>query len=401
MTEFDWWKRAQHCISQGALTNSKHPESLILGAYPTHVTHGHGSYLYDQAGNKYIDFICGLGANFFGYGNDKINQKIMHKLYGGYSHSLPTTQEVITAEKLKEIFFFVDQWKFLKTGSDACSAALKFARNATGRKNVLTDGYHGHGEQFVYLTPPAYGVVPQNYMSKFKNLDQIDETTAAVIIEPVITDYSPERMEYLKALRKKCDETGALLIFDEVITGFRFKKFSVANYSGVTPDLICIGKAMANGMALSAVGGKKHIMEDRKPFISSTYAGEVLSLAACETVCDLLQRSNDYNIDILWEKAEEFIHKFNGQCSTVKMEGYPTRGILKGDDKEVAIFMGEMAQVGYLFHKSYFINFGHLDILDMALDESRIVKEKIEDGLGLKYPMPKSPFSQEVRDGKR
>ncbi len=127
-----WWHRAQKSVAQGALTNSKHPKMLIQGAYPTHVSHGIGSYLYDTDGKKYLDYICGLGVNLFGYGNDKINKELMKHIYGGFSHSLPTKHEVEAAEALKEIFCFVDRWKFLKTGSDACSAAIKIARNRWG-----------------------------------------------------------------------------------------------------------------------------------------------------------------------------------------------------------------------------------------------------------------------------
>lgn len=390
--------RSERCISQGALTNSKHPDSLVRGAYPTHISHGHGCYLYEaEYHKKYIDYICGLGTNLLGYGNDLINKDLQSILYGGFSHSLPTKQEVITAEKLKEIFVFVDHWKFLKSGSEACNAAIKIARAQTGRHKILSEGYHGWGDDFVSLTPPAKGVPPRGWIRKLTNFQHINKDVAAVIVEPVMTDYSPERIEWLKELRRVCDEHGTMLIFDEVITGFRFKKFSVSNAYNITPDLIVIGKAMANGLPLAAVGGKEHVMNNRDWFVSSTYAGEVLSLKACEVVCNLLQKNPDYNINMLWERGQDFIDAFNDQPTDIKISGYPTRGVFTGDEVRVATFMAEMAKLGILFCKSWFYNFHHWDVQEDVLHTSQLIKEKIERGMELKYPMPKSPFAAEVR----
>lgn len=533
-----WWHRAQKSVAQGALTNSKHPKMLIQGAYPTHVSHGIGSYLYDTDGKKYLDYICGLGVNLFGYGNDKINKELMKHIYGGFSHSLPTKHEVEAAEALKEIFCFVDRWKFLKTGSDACSAAIKIARNRWGvrdgnekmhemwyreifkrisssvEKNwetqrnlqnmckgtsqetgnfgnkedstkeicknpkgksdrsqiqsdsapeiasswekpsllqvengikewdfnketlremwrnklassssrlfeavgrdvalslsscsgtrflILSDGYHGHHDSFVGLTSPHCGVPLQAGILPLTGNEDLIAIAAAVIIEPVMTDHSPERIDYLNQLRKKCTDMGAMLIFDEVITGFRFKKFGVCNYTGVIPDLIVIGKAMANGLPLSAVGGKAAVMDDPGYFISSTYAGEVFSLAACRKVCELLLKDSDYNIDYLWKCGQDFIDAFNQQPTDVKLAGYPSRGVFTGSDENIAIFMQEMAKSEILFCKSFFYNFGHIshnhDILAIALE----IKERIADGSAkLRFPMPQSPFSMGVRNG--
>ena len=392
-----WSHRADSCIAQGALTNSKHRNMLIRGVYPTHVSRGHGCYLYDTDEIKYLDYICGLGANFLGYGAEKVNKAIVTALYGGYSHSLPTTQEVITAEKLKEIFPFVDRWKFLKSGSEACAASIKFARAATGRTNIISHGYHGIADMFVSLTEPHTGVPSDPNIFKYTALEDVNEQTAAVIIEPVIADDTPENVQWLKDLRARCDKVGAMLIFDEVITGFRYKKYAVSNCYGITPDLIVIGKAMANGMPLAAVGGKARIMDDTQVFVSSTYAGERLSLVACNAVCDALLRDSEYNLNHLWQEGQDFIDKFNAFPGKVKLKGYPTRGIVDGPETDVALFMGEMAKAKILFHKSWFYTWGHIAEKDSTLEISRIVKQQIEDGLEMKYPMPESPFSMGVR----
>ncbi len=398
----DWLHRSQKVIAQGALTNSKHPKMLIQGAYPTHVKFGFGSHLFDAEDNRYIDFMCGLGTNLFGYGNEKITKELQKHIYGGFSHSLPTIHEIEAGEALKEMFCFVDRWKFLKSGSDACSAAIKIARNATGRSLVLSEGYHGWDDDFVSMTPPANGVPKRDWIKSLTSLDDITSEVACVILEPVMLDYSSERIKFLNDLRTKCTSTGTLLVFDEIITGFRFKKYSVANFTGVIPDLICIGKAMANGLPLSAVGGKAGIMDDPKYFISTTYAGEILSLVACKAVTKLIMTDSSYNIDFLWDRGQQFMDAFNSCETSIKLSGYPTRSAFTGSEVEIATFFQESALAYMLFCKSLFFNWGHIPQVDNVLSLTSVIKERIKAGTAiLRYPMPESPFSLGVRNGSR
>ena len=402
MMNVDIWDRAQRSVAQGALTNSKHPESLIYGLYPTHIKHGQGCHLFDAKDHRYLDYICGLGSNLFGYGNDAIGRELLKHIYGGFSHSLPTYHEVEAAESLKQLFPFVERWKFLKTGSDACAAAVKFARAANPKKEMLclTEGYHGWNDQFVSVTPPAKGVPKFESMEKLNpELDSAQiERASCVIIEPVITDDSRERVEWLKKLRSLCSKHNTLLIFDEVITGFRYRKFSVANAFGVVPDLICIGKAIANGLALAAVGGITAVMDDRGVFVSSTYAGEVLSLVAAKKVVELLLKDAKYDLNHLWNMGEHFTKEFNRSSDLIKIEGYATRGVFKGDDETVALFFQEMAKADILFCKSWFYNFPLVAHQDNVLDCIDSVMGKIQrKEVTLKYPIPKTPFSMEVR----
>lgn len=127
---FNWsyHKRAQDCIAQNALTNSKRIECLVKGVYPTHLSHGQGCHVWDMQGKRYVDFICGLGTNILGYGDSEIAEVISERARKGCSLSLGTELELKTAEKVKELFPFVDQVKFLKTGTEACMAALRIAR---------------------------------------------------------------------------------------------------------------------------------------------------------------------------------------------------------------------------------------------------------------------------------
>lgn len=400
---FDLWKRAQDCIAQGALTNSKHPARHVLGVYPTHISHGRGASLIDHNGRRYLDYICGLGANLFGYGNTRaLDQRV---LLDGFSHSLPTHHEVEAAEALKQLFYFVDKFKFLKTGSEACAASLRMARAYTGREVVVSQAYHGWSDDFVSLTPPARGVPKRDCMRTLtdNNLGELDfSDVAAVILEPVITDYSPERGAFLQKLRDKCTKHGTVLIFDEVITGFRFPGYSVSRYFNILPDLIVIGKAMSNGLPLAAVGGKADIM-DGDYFVSSTYAGEILSLAACKKVVELLVAGpQSYRIESLWDAGERFIQKFNAIAGQrIKLEAYPTRGIFKGTDIDKALFFQEAAKANILLCGSWFYNFPLVDH-DFYFFSflKNFIKRLIDDTLTLEGDMPISPFAEKARNGK-
>ena len=394
-----WHRRAKESIAQGALTNSKRPECLVEGIYPTHLSHGEGCFVFDLGGKRYIDFICGLGSNILGYGHTEVTHAIAQQALKGCTLSLSTELEVLTAEKVKEIFPFVERVKLLKTGSEACSAALRIARtNTAGRKLVYTDGYHGWHDEFVSLTPPALGVTFHAQIEKLPFLlNEIEEKASAVIIEPVSLDAGPQRVEWLRALRKLCTTRGILLIFDEIITGFRFQKMSVSTAYGVEPDLICLGKAIANGMAVSVVGGKASVMNFDEYFVSSTFAGESVSLAAALKTMELLQTR--YDMERLWSQGKRFLDEFNSIWpERLIIEGYPTRGVFKGDPQVKALFWQESVLAGILFGPSWFFNFPHIDVSDLVLSTSKDILTRIKTGsVKLLGKMPQSPFAQKVR----
>lgn len=397
---FSMHRRAQECIAQGALTNSKRPETFVKGVYPTHMKRGHGCWLWDHNQTKYLDFICGLGTNIIGYANAQVNAAIATQAENGACLSLSTHVELEAAETLKGFFPFIDAVKFLKTGSEACSAAVRIARAATGRMRVVSEHYHGWHDQFVSLTPPAVGVPKHPDIQAPKEAMHWGDV-AALIIEPIVTDYSRERIEYLKAMRDLCTRNGALLIFDEVITGFRFPKHSVASWCGVTPDLIVLGKALANGMPLAAVGGKFPVMNCGEYFVSSSYAGETLSLAAAKKTMELLH--NRYSIDALWKQGQAFIDQFNAIApDVVTMEGYPTRGVFKGEPLPKALFFQESCKAGILVGPSYFINYPLADELKNVIGAFQAILGRIKRGeVRLEGEPPKSPFAQQVREAKK
>lgn len=395
--DWRWYLRAQNSIAHGALTNSKRAETFVKGVYQTHLTHGQGPFVWDVEGHKLYDFICGLGSTLVGHGDLPMAQAIFQQAARGTNLSLPSIYEVLLAEKLKEMFLFVDLWRFLKTGSEACAAAVRIARAYTKRDIVLSHAYHGWHDEFTSLTPPAHGVPPQNSIRTLKDLNQIDETVAAVIIEPVITEFDKERVEFLLKLKDQCQKTGTLLIFDEIITGLRFKNHAVSNCTGIEPDLICLGKALGGGLPLSAVGGKAAVM-GTDYFVSSTFAGEGCSIAAALELLTRLQKKI-LNVEDLCSEGNKFFNKFNELYpERIQLKGYGSRGVFEGDPIVKALFMQESYRAGLLFGPSFFIGFSHLPHLERIFSLVKDIINKIKTGsVTLDGNMPKVPQSQSMR----
>lgn len=393
--------RANSLIAQGALTNSKRPETFIKGVYPTHLKQGHGCYVWDYQGKRYIDFITGLGCNLLGYAQEDVNQAMIKRMSQGITLSLSTEEELILAEKIKVLFPFVDCMKFLKTGTEACMAAIRIARTYTGKAHIHSDGYHGWSDEFVGLTPPALGI-PKESKTNITTGEgcRSNNKIAAFILEPIGTDLSPSRIRFLRELRKICDDNKILLIFDEVITGFRFPKYSVANYLEIEPDIIILGKSIANGMPLSIVAGKKEIMNCDEYFVSSTFAGETLSLVAASKTIDLLKTK--YHLQDLWNKGQEWLNTFNSFWpEMIRIEGYPTRGRFVGNPHIKALFFQEAIYAGLLFGPSWFFNFPLADKAQVSLEAIKDILCKIKTGnVSLMGEMPRSPFADQMRQTK-
>lgn len=393
-----WKQRADLCIAQGALTNSKRPESFVNGVYPTHLNRGEGCYVWDTNGKKYIDFICGLGANLLGYGYYR-GSDFNRVIDDGVCLSLSSTSEVLFAEELKEVFPFIDKIKILKTGSEACTASVRIARSFLGYSAIcLSDGYHGWHDEFCYLTPPAYGVTDHDHISKFSMEDlKKYSIPCVVIVEPVITDWSDERRIFLSELREFCTRKGHILIFDEVITGFRFPKLSVSRYWGIEPDLICLGKGVSNGFPISIVGGKKEIMDKAEYFVSSSFAGDRVAIEAARMT--LKEVKTKEIVSRMWEEGSLFLEKFNKLSLLVSIIGYPTRGVFKcASDLTKALFFQEAIKSGILFGSSWFWNQNHQQVSDQVLSICKDILTRIENNqVRLEGDLPKLPFAQKVR----
>jgi len=368
---------AETYIGQGSLTNSKHPRRLVEGAYPSHIVKGYGCDLWDEAGNKYIDYICGLGTNLVGYGRKEVCEAIKDQVVNGISHSLPTTLETLFAREFVEAFGFIDKVKIFKTGTEACMAAVKIALASSLKKKVVKEGYHGWSSVLMAKEPPAKRI-PKDYGNTLYRSDESFKWNeiAAYIVEPVITDWSKERIEYLKELRTKCTENGVTLIFDETITAYRFPSTCVAHEIGVDPDMFIAGKALGGGMPISVLGGKAKLM-DGDYFVSGTFCGEAASIAAARAVMRICSRGQ---LEELWDNGLRFSERFNKDCEdVVQIKGYATRGVLQGHTEKVALFMQEAVKSGMLFGPSWFYNFFHISQNEMVLSLCKEIASKIRN----------------------
>lgn len=398
-SEYDYKTRAKEKIAQGALTNSKRPSCFVEGVYPQTAISGSGIYLTCTNKRRYIDFICGLGTNLLGYGNTLVSRAIERELKNGACLSLSSTLEVHLADMISEKFSFIDTMKFMKTGSDACLAAVKIARSATGRKKILSSGYHGWGDIFTSLTPPADGVEMFHNIRQLVSVSDIDETTAAVIVEPIELEDSTSRRQWLQSVRDACTRHKALLIFDEIITALRVPKLSVAKYYGIHPDMIVLGKALGNGLPITLVGGSRDLMHETPYFVSGTFFGERYSIAAA---IEVLRIVGSRDMNQLWAKGQEFINRFNSiDSSAVTLKGYPTRSSFEGDPYLKALFFQEACKAGILLGPSFFFTFDHIHVMDQVLSTFEDIFRKMQtETMTLQGKLPIRPYSQEVRGGR-
>lgn len=287
---------AESVIPLGSQTFSKSRTQYPVGVSPFFASKGSGSYIWDVDGNKYIDLVASLAAVTLGYGDPEINRAIKKQLKKGVSLSLSSKLETVVAEKIIDLVPSAEMVRFAKNGSDATSAAVRIARYFTGRDHIISIGYHGWHDWYIGSTTRSMGVpstvraltlsARYNDLSHVENLfEEVKGDIAAVILEPMNSvDPAPG---YLESLRNFCSSNNILLIFDEVITGFRFARGGAQELLGVTPDLSCFGKGIANGFPISVIAGRREIMEGFKEvFFSGTFGGELLSLTAANVVLD-------------------------------------------------------------------------------------------------------------------
>lgn len=369
------------------------PSKYVEGVYPIFIERGLGCHVWDNDGNGYIDYPNALGAILLGYNYPAVNDAIKEQLNYGSIFTLPSYLECILAEKIKELIPCAEKVRFLKTGSEADSAAIKIARAYTGREHIAYCGYHGWHDWFTVSTPKNKGI-PNCYSSlvhKFiyndpQGLKDIADkyNLAAIILEPCI--FEEPKDNFLEEVRRIADDNGAVLIFDEVVTGFRFKGFSAQKFFNVIPDLATFGKAMANGLPISVVCGKKEIMNELEGdcFVSSTFGGELLSIVAALSSIKTLEEEPvfeaiDYLGTFLRDGYNEIAKSLglDTQCN-----GYPNRTMhLFPTSEHKGLFWQECINRGVLFGYAQFINYSHkqLDIdytLEVVRDALKILKNK-------------------------
>lgn len=366
----DLLARARKVIPSATQTFSKGPNQWAGGVSPHYLARGEGAWVWDADGNKYLDYLMALGPIILGYNNPSVTQAVTRQLRDGAVFSQMHPLEVEVAELLVEIIPCAEMVRFAKNGSDATAGAVRAARAHTGRDRIACSGYHGWQDWFIGTTtrdkgvPKAVAALTQVF--RYNDIDSLKAIferhpgeVAAVVMEPV--GLVPPQDGFLEQVRDLARSHGALLIFDEIVTGFRFGLGGAQEFFGVTPDLACFGKAMANGLPLSAIVGRRDVMEIfDEIFFSGTFGGETLSLAACKATIGELRAQNVF--DHIWSTGRQLYdglselierHGLNG---AIKPAGYPVRSALTfphEDERQSRLrrsfFMQECVKRGLLY----------------------------------------------------
>lgn len=305
-TSHQWFLQAQHFIPGGV--NSPVRAFKGVGGEPIFIARGEGAYLYDVEGKAYIDYIGSWGPLILGHTHPRVVEAVIEALHHGMSFGAPTPIEVQLAEKIIQLMPSIEKIRMVNSGTEATMTAIRLARGFTGKTKLIKfEGcYHGHSDSLLVkagsglLTlgiPSCLGILPNTaehtLVAPFNDLARTAELfrdhpmdIAAVIVEPVAGNMGlvMPSAEFLTGLRKLCDAHGAVLIFDEVMTGFRVALGGAQAHYHVTPDLTTLGKVIGGGMPVGALGGRAEIMDKLAPlggvYQAGTLSGNPLAMAA-------------------------------------------------------------------------------------------------------------------------
>jgi len=342
-----WMQRARKVIPSCAQTFSKSPKQYVQGVAPIFLQRGKGCRVWDVDGNQFIDYVQGLLPNILGYAHDDVDRAVTAQLAEGHSFSLPHPLEVELAERLTRLIPCAEMVRFGKNGSDATSGAVRAARAYTGRDRIACCGYHGWQDWYIGTTTRNAGVpaavrdlthpfIYNDLSSLEKIFTEHPGEFAAVILEPV--NFQEPNHGFLSGVKDIARRHGAVLIFDEICSGFHFGLGGAQKIFGVTPDLACFGKAMGNGFPISCVVGSADIMPIfDEIFYSFTFAGEVSSMAAAMKVLDILEQTGalaamESNGRMLQDGVNAMA-KESGLADSIQCIGRPQWSLMKFRDK--------------------------------------------------------------------
>ena len=382
------YKKSEELLARGikvsplaAQTFSKSYRYFCRGIAPSYMDHGEGCYIYDVDGNKFIDFMCALGPITIGYNDPDVNAAVIKQVNKFASGSLQSELEVELAEKLCEIIPCAEMVRFVKNGSDATTAAIRLARAFTEREIVLMSGYHGMHDWSIGASannkgvPKAVCKLTMNFT--YNNLTDLEKKlkeneVAAVILEPIQSNGPQDG--YLEGVKELTHKYGAILIFDEVVSGFHYALGGAQEMFKVSPDLVAFGKGMGNGYPISAVAGREDLLEqiEKGVFISTTFGGDSISMAAALATIKKLEQPGFYNhiINIgttMRNGIQSLVDKYelNGVLSVSGMPAhsgvtFEGHGSLSYLDIH-SVYSQTMIQNGILVFAIYFLNAHHTE----------------------------------------
>lgn len=400
-------KKADRLIPGCSQTFSKGPTQFVQGVAPVFLEKAYGSHVWDIDGNEFIDYAMALGPVILGYNYPAVTNEVRKALKYGNTFTLPHRLEVELAELICEVIPYAEMIRLGKNGSDVTSGAVRIARAFTGREKVACCGYHGWQDWYVATTTMNKGI-PQALKkltltfeyNKIETLERLftqnPKQIACVIMESVgVIDPQGGFLEKVKDITHK---NGAVLIFDEVVTGFRLSLGGAGEYFKVYPDLACFGKAMGNGFPIAAIIGKRDIMKFfNEVFYSFTFGGEISSIAASLATIKELRTENV--IPYIWEQGRKIKDGYNVLTRELGVEKYtnciglPPRTVItfkdrKGDNDLLlkSLFQQECLRRGILFTAGHNICFSHSNkdidyTLRVYCTVLKIIKEAIRKNM--------------------
>ncbi|MFC2552726.1 MAG: glutamate-1-semialdehyde 2,1-aminomutase [Rodentibacter sp.] len=402
------FSRAQAVIPGGV--NSPVRAFKGVGGTPVFIQKAQGAYIYDTDDKQYIDYVGSWGPMILGHNHPTILNAVLKAASNGLSFGAPTPSEIDLAELVCEIVSSIEMVRMVSSGTEATMTAIRLARGYTGRDKILKfEGcYHGHSDSLLVkagsgaltLGQPSSPGVPEDFAkhtltAEYNNLDSVKKhfaefpnSIACVIIEPVAGNMNciPPKTGFLQGLRELCDQYGALLIIDEVMTGFRVALAGAQSYYGVTPDLTTLGKVIGGGMPVGAVGGKKAVMEYLAPtgpvYQAGTLSGNPIAMAAgLACLTELKKPGNEQQLAEKTEKlclglkalAEKhhipfvvnYVGGMFGIFFTEQKEVTSYAEVMKCDTEKFKVFFHKMLDLGvYLAPSAFeagFMSLAHTD----------------------------------------
>ncbi|HTY09896.1 MAG TPA: aminotransferase class III-fold pyridoxal phosphate-dependent enzyme [Bacteroidota bacterium] len=374
----DLYARALGLIPAVTQTLAKGPGQYVKGVAPKYLQRGKGAYVWDVDGNEYLDYTMGVGPVSLGYAYERVDDAIKKQLEDGITFSMMHPLEVEVAELVREVIPNAESVRFSKTGCDVTTAAVRLARAFTGRDKVLCCGYHGWHDWYIGVTDRNKGI-PQavrdltftfNYNDIQSVIDSIDGETACVILEPVV--FEAPVGNFLHRLKEICRQNGTLLIFDEMWTGFRLALGGAQEFFGVKADLACYSKAVANGMPISILTGRRDVMHllEKDVFFFTTFGGEALSLAAAKaTIEELKEKKVPEHLDRVGSLLKEGYNEIAEALGMnfTKCSGFGYRTIVTfdasaGDPLEIkSLLQQELIKRGILWGGFHTMSYSHSD----------------------------------------
>lgn len=393
----EYYEIAVDLVPSQTQTLAKGTTQHVKGVAPIFAKSADGCIITDVDDNQYIDYTMAVGPLSLGYKNPVVDEAIKNQLNDGITYSLPHYLEAEVAQIINTVIPNAEGIRYGKSGADVTSAAVRLARAFTGKSTILCCGYHGWHDWYIGVTDRDKGIPESTkdmtYTFNYNDIDSlmaaIDSDTAGIILEPVTFDEPKDN--FLQKIREICDERGIVLIFDEMWTGFRMAVGGAQQYFGIDADIAVFSKAVANGMPISLITGKKEIMKllESEVFFYTTFGGEALSLAAVKaTINELIVNKVPEYLEYIGGKLRKRLTNLFNELSIdyINIKGYNFRLMPVFSHSSVdnllikSLLQQELLKHGILWSGYFNMSYAHKDEhIDFTIDAFRIALNKVNE----------------------